>query len=80
MYKTRFCTWYGEENLYLGSLLQPFASHRKESGFFRAKIRVRYGINVLSTRIHATANLPRIPRVNAITSRATVSVIPSMIM
>jgi len=48
--------------------------------FYRAKILDRYDIFTPTMRIYPPASLPRMPRVNAITSRATVSVIPNMII
>ena len=50
------------------------------SAVYRAKIPDGDDIPALPVWGYPPPNLPRIPRVNAITSRATVSVIPSMIM
>ena len=48
--------------------------------FFPAKILEGYDILAVTMRTYTPASLPRMPKVNAITSRATVSVIPNMIM
>jgi hypothetical protein len=56
------------------------AGGRERSGLNGVKTEERDNNFALTKRSYPPASLPRIPNVNAITSKATVSVSPSMIM
>jgi len=57
-----------------------FVPEISSSAVYRAKIPDGDDIPALPVRGYPPPNLPRIPRVKAMTRRATVSVIPRMIM